>query len=385
MQHYRIAVIGGGASGLACAARLEQLGKAHGAVIIEKAERLGKKLSATGNGQGNVTNTDMSSSHYFGGGKKLAEKISCGDCSSALSLFPMLFSTDDCGRVYPAGRQASSLTDALAHSLKNTAVVCGDGAVTAERGFTVTLASGKKISSEYLVLSAGGKAQKQFGTDGSAYSLGLGFGHRLTPIYPSLVQLKTDTAHIKTLKGIRADCRVTVVDDGRETRTVRGDVIFTEYGVSGNAVFAVSPYVTDRRDVQLKLEFLPGFSRDEILSVLSARSKAGYDEAELLGGTLHNQLGRAIIRRSGGGASDIARTVKNFRLNVSGTLGFDYAQVTRGGIDVSDITDGLESRLVKNLFFTGEMLDVDGDCGGYNLHWAFTSGMAVAEEIAKRL
>ena len=134
------------------------------------------------------------------------------------------------------------------------------------------------------------------------------------------------------------------------------------------------------------MEFLPDFSAEEIEKSVSAHKKAGYETSELLSGTLHNQIGRAIIKRAGtDSASKIVQTLKNFTLPVLGTLGFDYAQVTKGGINMDEVTEKLESRLIKNLFFAGEIFDVDGDCGGYNLQWAFTSGMAVADEILKRL
>ncbi len=387
MQKYKVAIIGGGAAGLACAARLVQLNNGSGTVIFEKADRIGKKLAATGNGQGNVTNVNMSAEHYFGGGKGLAEKISCGSYSKALTLFDNLFVSDENGRVYPSGRQASALCDGFLNSTMRGRVdiKTGCGVKNIEKGFVISLDSGEKIAADYVVLCTGGKAQKQFKTDGSAYVLAQNFGHKITPLYPSLVQLKTDMTNIKTLKGIRVDCAVTAYSGVNPLKTVRGDVIFTDYGVSGNAIFSISPYVVDRQNCSLSLEFLPNIDESDVERVVAGRKRLGYEESELLGGTLHNQLGRAIIKLSGGSPKKIAQTVKNFPLKITGSLGFDYAQVTRGGVDVKDVTDKLESMLQSNLFFAGEILDVDGDCGGYNLHWAFTSGMAVAEEIAKRL
>ena len=358
---YDVAVIGGGAAGLACAVRLAESKKLK-IVLIDAGERLGKKLAATGNGQGNISNCVMTAKHYFGGGKFLAEKIACGDPYRGAKLFDCLFSGDGKGRIYPAGRQASALCDCLIRKLKSVEILLSIKVTNMEKGFELTLSDGKKISADFAVLCVGGKAQKQFKTDGSSYSLVTKFGHSVTALYPSLVQLKTKTEHIKTLKGIRADCNATAIVNGRAVKTVRGDVIFTDYG---------------------SLEFLPDIPAEVIEENLTARRKAGYKESELLSGNLHNQIGRAIISRSEK-SGDIVGTLKNFCLPMLGTLGFDYAQVTRGGISVGDITDKLESKLVKNLFFAGEVLDVDGDCGGYNLQWAFTSGMAVAEEILKR-
>ena len=245
---------------------------------------------------------------------------------------------------------------------------------------------GNQAHAKFVVLCTGGKAQKQFKTDGSAYNLATALGHTVTPLFPSLVQIKTDTKYIKTLKGIRADCVVSAYCGGEKLTESRGDVIFTDYGVSGNAVFSVSSYIADKPDAQLSIEFLPDFSVKEIQIVIECRLKSGCDSAELLSGSLHNQIGRAIIKRAGN--ADVARIVnllKNFTLPITGTLGFDYAQVTKGGINMSEISDGLESKIVDNLFFAGEILDVDGDCGGYNLQWAFTSGIRAADSILERV
>lgn len=386
---FDVAIVGGGAAGLACAETLLKGGKNLKVALFDAGDRLGKKLAATGNGQGNISNINLSPERYHGGNCALVGKIACADPYAGVGLFDCLFSADASGRIYPAGRQASALADSLINTVKNgisllypvkVEAVKRDGARFGVYGGAL------HNTTEYVVLCTGGKAQKQFKTDGSAYALATSFGHTLTPLYPSLVQLKTDTAHIKTLKGIRAFCRVTALCNGKTLAQSAGDVIFTEYGVSGNAVFSVSPYVTDKRDVTLSLEFLPEFSSGQIEESIAAKKRAGRDTAELLSGTMHNQIGRAVIKRAGTDSEkQIVKTLKSFLLPVTGTLGFDYAQVTKGGIDMREVTDGLESKIVKNLFFAGEILDVDGDCGGYNLQWAFTSGMAVADEILNRV
>ena len=390
-MNYDVTIIGGGASGLACAAQLKKSGKNLKICLLDAGDRLGKKLAATGNGQGNISNLEMTAEHFHGGNIALVDKIACGDPYEGAKLFGCLFSADDRGRIYPAGRQASALVDDLINSVRSplTDIFVGKRAEKIKNGkdgFEVFLGGGTVIKTKIIVLCAGGKAQKQFKTDGSAYALATSFGHTLTPLYPSLVQLKTETAHIKTLKGIRVDCKISAFNGGKLLNTVRGDVIFTDYGVSGNAVFSISSCVADKQGAMLSLEFLPDFSVEEIENSINLRKKTGCEKSELLSGTLHNQIGRAIIKRAGtDNASVITNTLKNFTLPVLGTLGFDYAQVTKGGINMSEVTDELESKLVKNLFFAGEILDVDGDCGGYNLQWAFTSGKAVANAILKRI
>lgn len=388
---YDVTIIGGGASGLACAVQLNKSGKNLKICLCDAGERLGKKLAATGNGQGNISNLEMTVKHYYGGNTALVEKIACGNPYEGAQFFSCLFSADERGRVYPAGRQASALVDELIASVKNPSI----DIFTGERvdkikktndGFEVCRSSGAVIKTKIVALCVGGKAQKQFKTDGSGYALATSLGHTLTPLYPSLVQLKTETAYVKTLKGIRADCKLSAFYGEKLLNIARGDVIFTDYGVSGNAVFSISSCVADKQGITLSLEFLPEFSAEEIEDSINLRKKAGYEKSELLSGTLHNQLGRAIIKRAGtDDASAITKTLKGFTLPVLGTLGFDYAQVTKGGINMNEVTDELESKFVNNLFFAGEVLDVDGDCGGYNLNWAFTSGKAVANAILKRI
>lgn len=384
MKKYDVIIIGGGAAGLACAVYLAENSNLK-ILILEAGDRVGKKLAATGNGQGNVSNTDMSVGHYRSGNLSSVEKII--NHTNGLDCFqPMLFSADGKGRVYPSGRQASALVDALLSKLNNKSVelLLSTKVVNIEKGFAVTVESGEQFSSKYLILATGGKAQKQFKTDGSAYKLAEKLGHKITPLYPSLVQLKTDTTHIKTLKGIRTESKVLAMVGGRPVKEAYGDVIFTDYGVSGNAIFYISPAFSNRTG-QIIIDLLPEFSTEQIADVLKKRVENGYNRTELLSGIVHNQIGRAIIKRAGGDApaQKIVHALKNFTLEVTGTLGFDYAQVTHGGVNMRDISDNLESKLVKNLYFAGEILDVDGDCGGYNLHFAFSSAKFVAEVIIK--
>ena len=386
MQKYDIAVIGGGASGLSCAVRLKQLDKNLSVLVIEKCDRAGKKLAASGNGQGNISNVDLGGNHYHGSAAYLAEKLCSSRLYNPLDMFDFLFLSDKLGRIYPAGKQASALSDSLIRKVKNSGVklLTSVRVTGVKRGFSITLSDGGEIAADRVVLAAGGKAQKQFGTDGGGYAIAKGFGHSITPLYPSLVQLKCDTRHIKTLKGLRTECRVTARGkDGKISGSATGDVIFTDYGVSGNAIFYVSAYCAGEEGVTLSLEFLPEISEEQIAADVAGKLEKGYPQSELLCGTLHNQIGRAVMRRCQ--SSDpltVAKAVKNFTLEAEGSLGFDYAQVTKGGVPASEIDENLQSKVVPNLYFTGEILDVDGDCGGYNLTWAVVSGMHAAKAIA---
>lgn len=398
IEQKRITILGGGASGLFCTLILSD-GGARDITLLERGERLGRKLSATGNGQGNVTNLHCGAHHYFSDDLKKAEEV--------LRAFPPesliarleglggLFESDEKGRVYPTGRQASAVTDLLRFALARRKVkiltgVCVKNIARKKGEYILFDESGQSVTSDILVVAAGGKAAKNFGTDGTGYELVKKLGHGVTPLYPALVQLKTETEDIRSLKGIRADCVAYAYDGQKELTHARGDVIFTDYGVSGNAVFFLSSYLTDCAAPRLRLEFLPDTAREKLVTALRLKQKSGIVEEELLTCILNNQLGRAILRRvkrecGGVTAENAAACVKDFQLKVTGTLGFDYAQVTRGGVPMREVTDGLESKKSENLYLCGEILNVDGECGGYNLQWAFASAKRVAESVLARL
>lgn len=402
MDKMNVAIIGGGASGLFLATALSAEEKI---VIFERGERLGRKLSATGNGQGNITNLLASETEYFSSEKASAlfarEIIRANDQNALREYFEglgVLLTADERGRVYPAGRQASALTDALRFFLaeRGADIRLSSQVTGLERvkdGFILTVKTGEekreeKVFASRVVLCAGGKAAKNFGTDGSAYALAQKFGHSVTPLYPSLVQLKTDVVHTKTLKGIRVnDGGLTANMPTGEKISLRGDIIFTDYGVSGDAVFRISAFIADKisAGVRLSIDFLPETSEEEILALLRKKRAAfpSLLDGELLLGVLNNQVGRAVMKRAGGDLQRAAALVKNFDLSVTGSLGFDYAQVTKGGIPLSETDENLQSRFVKGLYFAGEILDVDGQCGGFNLQWAYSSAKRVAEGIGK--
>ena len=190
-----------------------------------------------------------------------------------------------------------------------------------------------------------------------------------------LVQLKSDPAAVCGLKGIRADARVVLLRKEKERFSCRGDVLFTESGVSGDAVFRASSYAA-AGDLLL-VDLLPDVPEERILRALAT----GEGEDCLLC-LVNNGLGRTLFRRAGGDRAVIARLIKQFPVPVTGTLGFDYAQATRGGIPLAETDDSLMSAFRRGLYFAGEILNVDGECGGYNLHWAFASAHAVAEALA---
>ena len=401
MERVTLAIIGGGAAGLMLANSLKN---PKGVLVIERGERLGKKLSSTGNGQGNLTNLGVMDAEYFSVQKTTStlvqdtiQEYNDNSMTEFFRSLGVLCIADERGRVYPSGRQASALTDALRFSLERKGIPTRMQTQVTKlesngEGFILTLqtpSGEEKLYAEKVALCAGGKAAKNFGTDGSAYALAQGFGHTVTKLYPSLVQLKTNTEHTKTLKGIRINDGVIKAKTPTRELSVQGDIIFTDYGVSGDAVFRLSAFIADEIEkggCQLYLDLLPQYTEVEVYSLLCEKKAAFPDMpvGELLFGIVNNQVGRAVLRRAANDLKAAAKLVKAFSLTVTGSLGFDYAQVTKGGIPLSEVNGKLESRLQKGLYFAGEILDVDGQCGGFNLQWAYASAQAVAKSLSEK-
>ncbi len=366
----KITIIGGGAAGMAAAVMLARKGCA--VTLLERGDRLGRKLSATGNGQGNVTNLHMGPAYYFSDDRekvgRLLSRFSAKDTITFLESMGGIFLPDARGRVYPAGRQASAVTDLLRREIARLGcdVVLGAhvDSLTYDGVFCLKWGSGQ-MRADAVVLAAGGKAAKNLGTDGTAYALAEHFGHSVTPLSPALVQLRCDPKEVRGLKGIRMDAALTLVRRNRQIFSTRGDVLFTESGLSGDAVFQASSYA-EKGDTVL-LDLLPDVGRE--------RLAAAVEKGGLLC-VVPNGLGRMLAAR--GNAETL---IKRLPFTVTGTLGFDYAQVTRGGIPLGETDENLMSMLQKGLYLAGEIVNVDGVCGGYNLQWAFTSAAAVSEGI----
>ena len=404
MKNFDTIIIGGGASGMVCALQLAAR-TGQSILLIERNDRLGKKLSATGNGQGNITNLHMDGSHYF---TTQAEKVNAVlqgfDEQQVLSFFTSLgglFTADAEGRVYPYSRQASSVTDLLRlniESCKNISVLLSARVIDISRRndrFSVRTEK-ETFFCQYAVLSVGGKAAKHFGTDGNGYVLAEKLGHTVSPLVPALVQLKTPLTFIRGMKGIRTDCILTLLHGEKQIKTVRGDVLFTDYGISGNAVFKISSFLMRSKN-RVTINFMPDFTEEDVFRTLQRKAKAHPTLAmeNLLCGIVNNAIARSLFRFSGLNLTDtcgdsgdrlriLVSALFSFPLDITDTLGFDYAQVTKGGILTEETDDNLMSLKCENLYFTGEILNVDGECGGYNLQWAFASAERCARAIAEK-
>ena len=423
MSH--IIIIGGGASGLMAALSAARAAAADSSVtLLERQARVGRKLAASGNGRCNLSNQNalppQLQLHYHG--------IEPDFCRPALSAFGpratleflaglgLLTATEADGRVYPFSDTANSVCDVLRLSLEQdgSRLVCGAEAVSARRepasGDFVVQArlqeEGRVREQVYrgqrLIVACGGLAGARLGGCGDGYRLLQGFGHQRSPLYPALTQIKTDNRLVRPLKGVRAAAALTLLD-GEQKPLVhsQGEVQFTDFGVSGPAAFELSRAVSCRpgQELSLRLDLLPQLSREELLQHLCRRRQAfpRLTADHLLTGSLHNRLGLVLCRQAGlepGQPLDrlsreqlarLCALVKAWGLPVGGVLGFEAAQVTAGGVLTRDFDpQTLESRLAPGLYACGEVLDIDGDCGGYNLQWAWSSGYLAGRAAASR-
>ena len=399
-----IGIIGGGASGMAAAlAAAENPGVQ--VVLLERQARVGRKLQATGNGRCNLSNLHALEGHYHGENAAFADTaLTAFDPTATLSWFRELglyTVTEESGKVYPYSDQANSVVDVLRLALEKENITLKTGfevqkiQKTAD-GFTVSDGN-EHILCDKLIVACGGLAGTKLGGTMSGYKLLAKLGHRSTRLRPALVQIKTDWTGISALKGVRANCRVQILKDGQLFAESTGELQFTEQGISGPVVFEIS------RDVcygagnwTCRLDFLPDWGEDTLKTELERRRNTNLPMDELLTGILHNRLGRVLTKVAGIKGKQLAkeisnlevaevcRAVKAFELKLTEPMGMDSAQVTAGGV----LTDGfdpatMESKLVSGLYACGEVLDIDGDCGGYNLQWAWSSGRCAGLHAGK--
>ena len=389
-----VCVIGGGAAGMLAALTAAENG--HRVLLLERQSRVGRKLLATGNGRCNLSNYHVSPAHYHGGAGFCDFALSQFDGGETLQYFAslgLLTVSEASGRIYPMSNMAGSVLDVLRYALERPEIDLQTGqTVTAVRkmpeGFSVKTET-DTFSARCLILAAGGAAGSKVGGGMDGYRLAKSLGHHRTALYPSLVQLKTDPTYPRALKGVKAQCGISICRGSQVLARNSGEVLFTEYGVSGPAIFDLSRSVSaGGSDLTCLLNFFPDWEEAEVLHWLSQRqaAMATHEASTLLTGSCHTRLGQMICKSAGftnqraaGLTRDdlrrIAGQATHFALPITGTCGFDQAQVTAGGLDTSEFDPRtLQSRLVPGLYACGELLDIDGDCGGYNLQWAWSSG-----------
>ena len=398
-RHMRtIAVIGGGASGMMAAITAASQG-AH-VILLEHKDRIGKKILSTGNGRCNFTNTHQEPLCYHSENPLFPWGIIRQfDAQSAISFFLQLgvYSKNRGGYLYPNSDQASAVLDALRMEIARLNVDIRTGVEVRDirpgrKGFTIYTGNGENRV-DRVILCTGSKAAPATGSDGSGYDLAKRLGHRMIPVLPALVQLRCEGKFFKAISGVRVNGSVSIWSDGECIAKDSGEIQLTDYGISGIPVFQVSRYASqllyEKKEVMAVLDFMPDFTKEQTESFLSARAKTRPEKpAEMfLIGLFHKKLSDLWIKMSriprekkagemtGEEIRKLVQLIKDFQVRVTATNSFEQAQVCRGGIDTADVDETtLESRYVPGLYFAGEVLDVDGMCGGYNLQWAWASG-----------
>ena len=395
----KIAVIGGGASGLTAAIAAAKNDAE--VTIYEKMNRVGKKILATGNGRCNYTNMNLSKECYHSKNLTLTEDVmKFFDLEKTLIFFNelgILPFVDESGKVYPNSLQASSVLDVLRYEIKRLKVEeMTDFNVTALRKGKdkFSIIGNDTITADRVVLATGGKASPQFGSDGKGYEIAKSLGHEIIEPFPALVQLKLKGKYFKRIAGIKFDGTVKAYAGDKLIREEEGEILFTDYGISGPPILQISRKVIEelnkKSKTYLTIDMFPNHSNLKLYDILQDRFRridyktieeamiglinkklipvvlyeAGFDELNKLCGKLNKKEIYKII--------DI---LKGWKFEVTGHNSWQQAQSTAGGIKLSEVNPKtLESLKVKGLYFAGEILDVDGDCGGFNLQWAWSSG-----------
>ena len=368
-------------------------------ILFERQQRVGRKLLATGNGRCNLSNTKLTLSNYHGRDPGFAQH--------ALSLFPpekalgffgklgLLTVVEDSGRVYPLSDSANSVVDILRFACTAAGVEmitsCPVKEIRKEGKCFVISAEGQEYRADNVIVACGGLAGGKLGGVSDGYELLKAIGHSRTALAPALVQVNTEPEYPRALKGVRADAELSIDSGGKRLAISRGELQFTEKGISGPVTFEVSRVVSmlGGKPAKAHIDFLADHSKADVRAMLAAKVER-YGELtsdELFTGIVHNRLGKMLLKYSGMRSqksmaelsaeevSAAAGAAKDFCLNITGTEGFDSAQVTAGGMRTDEFCpETLESRIIPGLFACGEVLDIDGDCGGYNLQWAWASG-----------
>ena len=401
-----IAVIGGGASGLMAAITAKKSGKE--VIILERKDRILKKVLITGNGRCNITNVNANISNYFGKNISSVENIlnrfTPHDTMDFFNELGIVCNEENRGKVYPLSGQASSVVDALRFEAEKLGIKIETEFYVRKiekDGFKFKIYSEdkKKIEAGRVIIAAGGQSYPELGSNGSGFELAKELGHSVTKLSPSIVQLKTEKNQVKGLQGIKTDVAVTAYGDNKKICTYDGELLFTDYGISGNVVFNISFVMPLYKNVEFEIDFMEKFDYNELYEMLKERKRilSHLTMENYFNGMINKKLGQFLSKVSGIeklskpvkdlNDSDIRKlctVLKKYRVKILETTGFKNAQVTAGGVLLDEVnTETLESKIVKGLYFSGEVLDVYGECGGFNLQWAWASGHIAGENAAK--
>ena len=399
-----IGIIGAGASGMAAALAAAENENAQ-ILLFERQARVGRKLLATGNGRCNLSNLNACVDSYHGEDSIFVsfalEKHNTAETLGWFRDMGLYTVAEPSGRIYPYSDQANSVVDVLRFALEkpNIQVITGFEVTKVKRnnpGFTVENRE-DALFCDRLIIACGGLAGTKLGGSMSGYKLLMKLGHHCTRLRPTLVQIKSDWSGCASLKGVRANCVAEITCDGQPHSVGHGELQFTEYGLSGPVIFEISRDVCHRMGKWIcKLDLLPDIEHNVLLQHLQRRRETALPAEELLTGILHNRLGRVVTKEAGISLhapirmledwelENVCRIAKALEINLTEPMGMDSAQVTAGGIVTSEFDPmTMESRIIPGLYACGEVLDVDGDCGGYNLQWAWSSGRCAGEAAGK--
>ena len=396
-----VGIIGGGASGIAAAIAAGRNGE-H-AVLLESMEQIGKKLLATGNGRCNLINSGKPV--YYGDPAFAAQVLGedpVGELSAFWHRMGLCLRYDPENRGYPCTGMAATVLDVLKAEMKRLPVEIRTASpVTGIRKsgarFLIQRERGESIPARRIIIATGGAAQPRLGGNRKAWPWLQAFGHRMTDPRPSLVPLKTDSRTISGLAGLRVRGKIRLETDDRVLHTERGELLFTEYGVSGICVMQCSRFLPETGDAILRINLTDGLfsSRSDLITELRRRRERLGDEepTDLLRGLCAAKLGYAVCKQAGMALrgeknrsltdrqiEQIAESLTGYTIRITGTGGFEKAQVMAGGAECSEFDpQNMESLKCSGLHVTGELLNVDGDCGGFNLMFAFLSGIRAGE------
>lgn len=406
----KIFVIGGGASGMMAAL----IARYNGAdvTILERNPRVGKKILATGNGRCNYTNVNVNVKCYHGKNPDFIHgALSAFDVSKTMGFFEKLGiapRVEEQGKVFPMSGQASSILDVLFYELKQTGVEILCNAFVKEirktkQGFTLVLEDGRVLEGDKVILACGGKAMPSSGSDGNGYDLAKRLGHKIVDIFPALVQLKLEGDFFKQIEGVKFVGTAEVLSGGKTLAKDRGDILFGNYGVSGPPILQISrkagELIKDNKEAVLRISIVDNMTQSELNGFLEKRFKympeksldfclVGFINKRLIPVLLKQacikDIRKPVRELSANDRRKIANILTDWRFKITGTKSWPSAQVTAGGVDTDQVNPfTMESTLVKGLYFCGEILDIDGACGGFNLQWAWSSGYVAGKSAAQ--